>query len=65
LVPSKAQTAISDLSRWCLLLAIAAVGMKTSLKTIMKVGSQATILIITETAFIAGFVLCGLLYFKS
>lgn len=64
-IPAAVQAAVSDLSRWCLLVAIAAVGMKTSLKTVMNVGGQATILIIAETAFIAGFVLWGLRFFQA
>jgi uncharacterized integral membrane protein (TIGR00698 family) len=54
---------LSDLSRWALLVAIAAVGMKTSLKTIFDVGGQAIVLIIAETVFITVFILIGIHYF--
>lgn len=60
LFPSIVQDVLSDLSRWALLISIAAVGMKTSLKTILDVGGQAILLIIAETIFIAGFILLGL-----
>ncbi|MEO9781966.1 MAG: YeiH family protein [Sedimentitalea sp.] len=60
LIPAIVQSALSDLSRWALLISIAAVGMKTSLKTILDVGGQAIILIVAETVFIAGFILFGI-----
>ena len=41
----------------------AAVGMKTSLKTIFEVGGQATLLIVAETLFLAIFILAGLAWF--
>ncbi|MEL6531639.1 MAG: YeiH family protein [Pseudomonadota bacterium] len=57
-------TAISELgaqvSRWALLAAIAAVGVKTSLKDVVDVGGRAIGLIVTHTLFIAVFTL-GLL----
>ena len=52
---------MSSLSRWALLISIAAVGMKTSLKRILDVGGQAIALIIAETVFIALFVLLGVM----
>ncbi|MEX3010446.1 YeiH family protein [Hoeflea sp. TYP-13] len=59
LVPPIAASAMTSLSRWALLISIAAVGMKTSLGRLMDVGGQAIILIIAETVFIAAFVLVG------
>ena len=61
-LPSFVLTPLDDLSRWALLAAIAAVGMKTSLKRIAEVGRQAVILIVAETLFIAGIILIGLMY---
>jgi len=60
LIPAMVVDAMSDLSRWALLVSIAAVGMKTSLRRIFEVGGQAIVLIVAETAFIAAFVLIGL-----
>lgn len=60
LIPSLIRTAFGDLSRWALLISIAAVGMKTSIKTIFSVGRQAIILIVAETVFIATFILFGI-----
>jgi len=60
LVPAAASELLSDLSRWALLTAIAAVGMKTSLRRVLDVGGQAIALIVAETLFIATVVLVGL-----
>lgn len=60
LVPGAVAHALSSLSRWALLVSIAAVGMKTSLRRISDVGGQAIALIIMETAFIAALVLAGM-----
>jgi uncharacterized integral membrane protein (TIGR00698 family) len=62
LIPELVVNAMSDLSRWALLISIAAVGMKTSLKRILEVGGQAIVLICAETFFIALFVLLGVWY---
>lgn len=61
-IPPIATEALSETSRWALLISIAAVGMKTSLKRIMEVGGQAVVLIVGETIFIAVFILLGVLY---
>ncbi len=59
ILPQPAIDAMSGLSRWALLVSIAAVGMKTSLKRILDVGGQAIALIMAETMFIAVLVLLG------
>ncbi|MDK3073808.1 YeiH family protein [Sedimentitalea sp. JM2-8] len=59
LIPAMVSDAMSSLSRWALLISIAAVGMKTSLKRILDVGGQAIFLIVAETIFIAVLVLAG------
>ena len=61
LVPAPVTQAMSDLSRWALLVSIAAVGMKTSLKRILDVGGQAIAMIVAETVFIAALVIGGVL----
>ena len=65
LIPQVLANILSDISRWALLIAIAAVGMKTSLKSILDVGGQAIVLIVAETMFIALFVLGGVAYLTS
>lgn len=60
LIPTAVADFLSQSSRWLLLVAIAAVGMKTNLKQILSVGGAAIALIILETVFIAGFILAGI-----
>ena len=62
LIPEAVATGLGDISRWALLIAISAVGMKTSLRRILDVGGQAIALIFAETVFIAGFILIGIAY---
>ncbi|QBF33104.1 YeiH family protein [Thalassococcus sp. S3] len=59
-IPAAVADALSQASRWLLLTAIAAVGMKTNLKRVLAVGGPAIALLITETLFIAGLILVGL-----
>ncbi|MCP4823713.1 MAG: YeiH family putative sulfate export transporter [Shimia sp.] len=60
LIPTFVLETMSSLSRWALLVSIAAVGMKTSLKRILDVGGQAIAMIVAETVFIALIVLAGM-----
>ena len=53
LVPGVAQSAISGASRWCIVISIAALGVKTSLAALATVGRGAITLMVAETAFIA------------
>jgi uncharacterized integral membrane protein (TIGR00698 family) len=52
LVPSLSN-GLSDLSRWCLVTAIAALGTKTSFKSLVTAGWRPVAIIVAETAFIA------------
>lgn len=56
-VPSALQSTGSDLSRWCLVAAIAAIGMKTHLKELATVGLKPVALMVGETLFLAILVL--------
>lgn len=60
LVPPPVATFLVDASRWALVLGIAAVGMKTSMRSIREVGVTAIVLVVAETAFLAVFILGGL-----
>ncbi len=46
-----------EVSRWCLVTAIAAIGMKTSLKALADMGLKPVLLIVAETVFLAALVL--------
>jgi len=60
LIPAPIGALLAQLSSWALLAAIAAVGMKTDLRNIIKVGGGAIALIVAETLFLAGLVLAGI-----
>jgi len=59
LIPAVVRDLLADVSRWALLTAIAAVGMKTSLRKIAEVGPAAIVLICAETLFLAAFIFIG------
>ncbi|WP_254203693.1 YeiH family protein [Aeromonas sp. FDAARGOS 1409] len=56
-VPAMVQSGVNELSRWCLVIAIAAIGMKTQLKELASVGIKPILLMVGETAFLAALVL--------
>jgi uncharacterized integral membrane protein (TIGR00698 family) len=55
--------AASQASRWCLVAAIAAAGVKTSFEELLKLGWQPVIMLVSETLFIALIVLAGMWVF--
>lgn len=50
----------SDASRWCLVFAISAAGIKTSFKDLILLGWAPVLMLLIETAFLASFVLVGI-----
>jgi uncharacterized membrane protein YadS len=56
-IPPAVLVFLKNVSRWCLVTAIAALGMKTSLKAMADVGGRAIALIVAETLFLAILVL--------
>ncbi|TDF83911.1 YeiH family protein [Pseudomonas sp. H9] len=56
-VPTLVQSGVNDLSRWCLVVAISALGMKTQLKELAKVGFKPIALMVGETVFLVLLVL--------
>ncbi|MEZ5824651.1 MAG: YeiH family protein [Geminicoccaceae bacterium] len=64
-IPASVSALAGDTSRWALLIAISAVGMKSSLKRIFDVGGQAITLIVAETLFIGAVILAGLSLFAG
>ena len=52
-IPQPAIDFGSSLSRWCLVTAIAAIGMKTSLKSLVDMGLRPVALLVIETFFLA------------
>ena len=58
-IPKFAGDLFSDVSRWCLVAAISALGMKTSFKALFAVGWRPIGLMLCETLWIAGLVLAS------
>lgn len=61
-VPMLVQNTFEELSRWCLVVAIGALGMKTQLKELRSVGFRPILLMIGETLFLMTLVLVLLKY---
>jgi uncharacterized integral membrane protein (TIGR00698 family) len=64
LLPKTATDAAGEVSRWCLVTAIAALGMKTSFKALAAVGWRPIALMLLETVWIAAVVLAAVTFFK-
>lgn len=62
LVPPLVADGINQLSRWCLLTAIAALGVKTSLKSMVALGWRPVLLLVAETIGMAALVLAMVLW---
>jgi len=56
-IPARAGAALADLSRWCLVTAIAALGVKTSFQSLAALGWRPVALLAINTAFLAALVL--------
>jgi uncharacterized integral membrane protein (TIGR00698 family) len=56
-LPAQVTTVGNDASRWCLVMAIAAIGMKTQLRDLADVGLRPVALMLGETVFLAALVL--------
>lgn len=57
-IGSTMQSFTNDVSRWCLIIAMSAIGMKTQLKQIVAVGLKPVLLMLGEAVFLAALVLC-------
>jgi len=63
-VPPELARWLSDLSRWCLVIAIAALGVKTSFRQLADLGWMPVVMIVGETLFIAALVLAGVMLLR-
>jgi len=64
LVPPFVAALLTEISRWCLVVAIAALGMKTSFKTLFAVGWRPIALMVAETVWIALLVFVSVAFFS-
>ncbi|MEK1906489.1 MAG: putative sulfate exporter family transporter [Pseudomonas sp.] len=62
-VPALVQTGVNEASRWCLVVSIAALGMKTQLKELAAVGIKPILLMVGETIFLVVLVLLLMRWF--
>lgn len=62
IVPAAIGAACSEVSRWCLVTAIAALGMKTSIRDIAAAGVRPIVLMVAETVLLAAIVLAALVW---
>ena len=58
-VPSNAQSVLTPISSWCLLTAVAALGVKTSLKSLSDVGPAPVSVMVIQTLLLAAIVVGG------
>lgn len=61
-VPAEVSSTAQNLSRWCLVVAIGAAGVKTSLGELAQLGWQPVLMLVFETLVIAALVLCALFW---
>ncbi|HET6198641.1 MAG TPA: putative sulfate exporter family transporter, partial [Acetobacteraceae bacterium] len=61
LVPAEVKAAITEISSFLIILAIGALGMKTSLLALARIGMAPVMLLVVETLFISALV-AGLIY---
>lgn len=59
-VPDQLHAALTPVSSWCLLTAVAALGVKTSLKALADVGPKPVSVMVLQTVFLAVFVIGGI-----
>lgn len=61
-LPKVAVDGANELSRWCLVVAIAALGMKTTFKALIAAGWRPVAVMVAETLWIGGLVLAGVIW---
>lgn len=62
-IPMEVQQPLTQLSRWCLVTAIAAIGIKASVRELMELGWTPLVMLMAETIFLAALALAILLLF--
>jgi uncharacterized membrane protein YadS len=62
ILPSSVTQSIGEMSRWMLVIAIGAAGLKTNFQELAKLGWQPVVMLVVETVFIA---VIGLIFISS
>ncbi|OEE62608.1 hypothetical protein A1OK_07330 [Enterovibrio norvegicus FF-454] len=60
ILPASVTSTLSGLSSWCLVAAVAALGIKTSVKKLFTIGYEPILMVVIETLSIAAWVLLGI-----
>jgi uncharacterized membrane protein YadS len=60
-IPAPVQVGMVEVSRWCLVIAIAGLGMKSSFQELAILGWRPVVLVVGETLFLASLVLVALM----
>nr|WP_269808949.1 putative sulfate exporter family transporter [Enterovibrio nigricans] len=60
ILPAGVTSSLSSLSSWCLVSAVAALGIKTSVKKLFTIGYEPILMVVIETLAIAAWVLLGI-----
>jgi uncharacterized integral membrane protein (TIGR00698 family) len=64
LIPKQVSEVCSSLSRWCLVVSIAALGVKTSFQQLATLGLRPVLMLVTNTVFLAVLILGGLMLLR-
>jgi uncharacterized membrane protein YadS len=64
-ITAAAGEGVAQLSRWCLVAAISALGVMTSFRELAALGWRPVILLVSESAFLAMLIVAGLLISRS
>ena len=64
MVPVAVVSTANGISRWCLVIAISAAGVKTSFEDLLKLGWKPVAMLLGETVFIVAFVVLGVLLLR-
>ena len=62
-IPAELSDFFGDTSRWCLLIAVSALGVRTSLQELTSVGPKPLVAMILQTILLAAFATLAILYF--
>ncbi|SCA58314.1 conserved membrane hypothetical protein [Candidatus Terasakiella magnetica] len=63
-IPSQISSSLIDVSSWCIVTAVAALGMKTSFGALVKVGWMPVAVVLIETVFLAALCLAAIFIFE-
>jgi uncharacterized integral membrane protein (TIGR00698 family) len=63
-IPAEVSKGASALSRWCLVVAISALGVKTSFQQLATLGWRPVLMLVIETVFLAALILGGLMLLR-